>query len=124
VGEQFGVDETHRLGSLGQVYDHEVGLSNNVGRIVEHFSAEPAGAVTSDERVVGHQIEAEGRRPLGHERADPTEPQNAKCLTVELDAVPTVAVPLTSFEVGASLRNVSRHRQQQRNRVLGCRNDV
>ncbi len=86
--------------------------------------AELAGAIRADERVVRDEPHPEGVRALGDEHADAPEPDDAERLAVQLDAFPLRAVPLPRLQIGVGLRHVARLREQQRERVLGRREDV
>ena len=86
--------------------------------------AELAGALGAHERVVGDEPHAERVGALRDEHADAPEPDDAERLAVQLDAFPLRAVPLPALQVGVRLRHVARLREQQRERVLGGREDV
>ena len=101
----------------------EVGLGDDpIER--QQLDTHPPGFVGRHERVVGDQPHAKRRRAIGDELADPTEPDDAERLAVELDAFPLGALPSTGLERGVSLGHVASLRQQERHRVLGGRDDV
>ena len=57
------------------------------------------------EGVVAHEAHAERLGPLGHERADATEPDDPEHLVRELHALPTAALPSTVDERSVGLMN-------------------
>ena len=83
--ELVGADQADRLGGLGQVDAHEVGLGQ---QRVEVDEPDPhlGGAAGLDVGVEGDDVHAERAQPLGDEDADPAEADDADGLLVELDA--------------------------------------
>jgi hypothetical protein len=61
---------------------------------------------------------------LRDEHAHPAEAEDAERLAVQFHAFPTGPVPVPCVQVGVGLRDVARLREQQRDRVLGRREDV
>ena len=61
---------------------------------------------------------------MSHQLADATQANDAQCFACEFDTFPLRALPATTHECGVGLRHVASHRHQQRDRVLGSRNDV
>ena len=109
---------------LGRVDRHEVAGRDELFDRGHELHAELARAIGAHERVVRDEPHAERVRALGDEHADAAEADDAERLAVQLDALPLRAVPLPGLEVGVRLRHVARLREQQRERVLGRREDV
>ncbi len=83
-----------------------------------------AGPLGGYVRVVGAQPHPEGVRPLGHQRPDPPEPDDAEGLAVELDSLPPGSLPLPGDERGVGLGEVAGLGEQEGHGVLGGRQDV
>ena len=122
-GELVGADDAHRLGGLRQVHRDDVGAAQ---QLVERDQADAhlRGAAGGDERVVGDDVHAERRQPLGHQGADPAEPDDAGGLLVQLDAGVLAALPLPLLEGGGGRRDVAGRGEQQADRDLGGADDV
>ena len=91
-----GADQADRLGGLGQVDAHEVGLGQQ--RVeVDEPDAHLGGAAGLDVGVVGDDVHAERAQPLGDEDADPAEADDADGLLVELDAGVLRPLPLAAL---------------------------
>ena len=86
--------------------------------------AELARARRAQVRVVREELHAESREPLGGQRADPSEPDNAHRLAEQLDAAVLAALPLAVLQRLVGGRDVAGRRQQQTYRQLGSRGDV
>ena len=97
--ELLGADQADGLGRLGQVHGHEVGLGEQRVEVDEPH-AHLGGAAGLHVGVVGDDLHAERREPLGDEHADPAEADDADGLLVELDAGVARALPLAVLERG------------------------
>ena len=82
------------------------------------------GAAGGDERVVGDDVHAERRQPLGDQRADAAEADDAGGLLVELDAGVLAALPLPLLEGCVGRRDVAGGGEQQADGQLGGAHDV
>ena len=104
--ERLLADEADGLGRLGQVHGDEVRLGE---QLVEPDEAgtELAGLGRGRVRVVGEQRHAEPLEPLGHERADPAQADDADRLVEQLDAAVLAALPRTALEGRAGRRDVA-----------------
>ena len=91
---------------------------------VHQFDAHVPGPLLGDERVVGDEAHAEGQGPLGDERADLAEPDDAQGLAVQLHALPLAALPLAVLQRGVGLGDVARLARSSAMRLLGGREDV
>ena len=74
--------------------------------------------------VVGDDLHAEGRHPLGDQHADPAEADHAEGLLGQLDAGVLGALPLAALERGVGRRDVARGGDQQTAGELGGGDDV
>lgn len=116
-------DETEGLGGLGQVHGDEVGdLQQLVQR--QHLDAHLGGARGLHVGVVGHDLHAEGRHPLGDQDADAAEADDAEGLLAELDARVLVPLPLAVLQGGVGLRDVAGGGDEQTAGELGGGDDV
>jgi hypothetical protein len=116
-------DQAQRLGGLGQVHADEVGLGQQLVQ-GDEAGAELGGPGGGHVRVVGDHLHAERGQPLGDQRADPAQPEEAGHFVLQLDAGELGAFPLAGLERGHGLWHVAGDGQQQRHRVLGRAHDV
>ena len=117
-------DETDRVGRLRGVNRDEVADRDELFDRRHELHAELARPIGAHERVVRDEPHAERVRALRDEHTDATEADDAERLAVQLDAFPLRPVPLPRLQIGVRLRHVARLREQQRDRVLGRRQDV
>ncbi len=85
---------------------------------------ELAGAIGTHERVESNEPHAERVRTLRDEHPDASEPDDPERLAVQLDAHPLRTVPRAGLQIGARLGHVAGLGEQQRQSVLGRREDV
>ena len=124
VLEDICVHEPDGLRRLGGVDRDEVAQREQLLDRRHELHAELAGTLGVDEGVERGEAHAERVRPLRDEDTDAAEADDAERLAVELDALPLRAVPLPAPQVVVRLRDVARLREQERERVLGSREDV
>ena len=118
------VDEAARRIRDRQVEADDVGgLERCIDRLGP-LDPELGHALGRHVRVVGHDVHAERPRTRGHEPADAPEAEQRERLAVELDARVALALPLAVAQRALGRANVARERQQQRERVLGRRDDI
>ena len=122
--QHLGVEEPERLGRLRQVDREEVDAAHETREVRLELDSELASPLGAHVRVVRDEAHAEREAALRDEHADASEADDAERLAVQLDARPARAVPLARLEVGVGLRDVARHRQQQRHRLLRRRDHV
>ena len=116
-------DQAERLGRLGQVDGHEVGLGEQ--RVeVDEPDAHLRGAAGLDVGVVGDDRHPERAEPLRDQDADPAEADDADGLLVELDAGVLRPLPLAVAQRRVRRRDVPGGGEHQRDRELGGRDDV
>ena len=77
-----------------------------------------------DVGVVGEDLHAEALEPLGDERADPAEADDADLLVEQLDAAVLAALPRAALEGLVGRRDVAGGGQQQADGELGGGGDV
>ena len=75
-------------------------------------------------RVIGDHGHVERGQPLGDQRADPAEAEDADHLVLQLDAGIGRPLPLPVLQRGHRLRHVPGQREQQRDGMLGGADDV
>ena len=123
VAQLLGADDADGLGGLGQVHRDDVAGAQ---QLVEPDEADAhlRGAAGGDERVVGDDVHAERRQPLGDQRADAAEADDAGGLLVELDAGVPAALPLPLLERRVGRRDVAGGGEQQADGELGGADDV
>ncbi len=80
-------------------------------------------AVERNVRVVGHDPHAQAERAAGYLPADPPEAHDPEGLPRELDTGEPLALPSSRGERGVCLGHVARNCEEQRDGVLGCRDD-
>ena len=97
----------------------EVGGREDVVLRRSVLDAELAKALVRDERVVGDHLHAEADRPARDLLADPSEPEHAERLALELDPSPLRPLPPALLERGVRLRDVARERHHQPDGLLG-----
>ena len=88
------------------------------------LGAELGDALRGHVRVVGHGAHAQRARPRGDEPADAAEAEQRERLVGELDAREALALPGAVAQRALGRADVARQREQQRERVLGGRDDV
>ena len=85
------------------MHRHEVGLGEQ--RVeVDQADAHLRGPAGLDVGVVGDDVHAERREPLGDQDADPAEPDDADGLLVQLDAGVPRPLPLPVAQRGVGRR--------------------
>ena len=124
MGEHRRIDEPDRLRCLRGVDRDEIGDRNQLFDRRNERHAELTRPIRADERVVRDEPHAERVRALRDEHTNASETDDAERLAVQLDALPSRAVPLARLQVGVGLRNIACLREQQRKRVLCRRQDV
>ena len=85
LGQRLRADQARGLRGLRQVHRDEVGAGQQVVER-QQFDAELSRARLRHVRVVGDDVGAEGRQPLGHQLADPAQAHHANGLAVDLGA--------------------------------------
>ena len=122
--ERVRVEPVLGLGGLGQVDGDEVGDGVEIVRGRGALDAELAESLLRHVEVEADHAHTEAACALGHELADPAEPEDPERLLVQLHAAEARALPGAAGERGVRLRHVAREGQQQRHRVLGGGDDV
>ena len=118
------VDQAARGVGDGQVEADDVGdLERRLDRLGV-LGAELGHALGRDVRVVGDRAHAERARPRRHEPADAAEAEQRQRLVGELDAGEALALPGALAQRALGGADVAGQREQQRERVLGGRDDV
>ena len=118
------VDQAARGVGDGQVEADDVGdLERRLDRL-GLLGAELGHALGGHVRVVGDGAHAERARPRRHEPADAAEAEQRERLVGELDAGEALALPGAVAQRALGGADVARQREQQRERVLGGRDDV
>ena len=112
-----------RLGGLGQVHRHEVGLGEQ-GVEVDQPDAHLRGPAGLHVGVVGDHVHAERAQPLRDQHADPAQADDADGLLVELDAGVLRPLPLALPQRRVRRRDVPGGGEHQRDGELGGRDDV
>ena len=122
--EVLRVDQAARLGRHGQVQADDVGHRERRLDRRRMLGSQLGHALGRHERVVGDGAHAQRARPEGHEPADAAEAEQRERLVGELDAREALALPGAVAQRALGGAHVARQRQQQRERVLGRRDDV
>ena len=122
-GELVGADQAHRLGGLGQVDAHEVGLGEQ-GVEVDEADAHLRGAAGLHVGVVRDDLHPEGAEPLRDEHADAAEADDPDGLLVELDAGVLRALPLAVAQRRVGRADVAGGGEHERDGELGGADDV
>ena len=118
------VDQAARRIRDRQVEADDVGhLERRLDRL-RVICAELGHALRGDVRVVGDGSHPERARPRGHEPADAAVAEQRERLVGELDAREALALPGAVAQRALGRADVAREREQQRERVLGGRDDV
>ena len=108
----------------GQVEADDVGdLERRLDRLGV-LGAELGHALRRHVRVVGDGAHAERARPRGHQPADAAVAEQRERLVGELDAREALALPGAVAQRALGGADVAGEREQQRERVLGGRDDV
>ena len=118
------VDQAARRRRDRQVEADDVGHRERRLDRLGLLGAELGDALRGHERVVGDGAHAERARPRGHEPADAAEAEQRERLVGELDAREALALPGAVAQRALGGADVARQREQQRERVLGRRDDV
>ena len=100
--------------------------SARLSRLVEFdlFDADILGALRRQERIERDHLHAQAERAVGDDRADIAAADHAQRLAGDLDAHEAVLLPLAGLGRGVGLRNFTRQRQHQRDRVFGSRDRI
>ena len=117
-------DEARRSRVSSGVDGDEVGLGHQL--LEARAARTPMGRARSATRRGRRPTSshAEGEGPLGDQRADPAEADDAERLAVQLDALPLRALPAAGHERRVGLGDVAGLGQQQGHGLLGRREDV
>ena len=121
--DRVRVDRAARLVGQRQVQRQEVGPREHVVE-ARALDSQLAKALLGDERVVRDDLHLQPERAARDLPTDAAEAEHAEHLVGELDASPSRALPATRDERRVGLRHIAREREQQRERVLGRRDDV
>jgi hypothetical protein len=105
------------------VQRQEVGGGEDVLRRLHPLRAELTEALFRDERVVGDDVHAQPERPPCDLLADPAEAEHPERLALELDPTVARALPAALLERRVRLRDVSRERDEQADRMLRSGDD-
>ncbi len=76
-------------------------------------------ALLAQERVVGHDLHMQPQRPVADDAADIAGADHAEGLVEQLDPHEAVLLPLARMGGFGGFRQLPRHREHHRNRVLG-----
>ena len=117
------VQEGGRLLRQRQVQGEEVGSRQDVVRRLDAVDSQLAEALARDERVIRHDAHLEAERATGDLLADPAEAEHAERLPGQLGAAVARSFPAPLLERRVGLRDVSREREEQPDRMLGRRDD-
>ena len=112
------------LGGSRQMDRHEVGLDQERLERRHRIDAHLLRTLGADVGIERDHPHAEPGRALGHQRAHPSQPDEADRLAGELHALPLRALPRALFQRGVGLRGVASLRQEQGHRLLGGADDV
>ena len=107
LASSLGADQADGLGGLGQVHADMKSDSREQRVEVDQADAHLRGAAGLDVGVVGDDVHAERRQPLGDEHADAAEADDADGLLVELDAGVLRALPLAVAQRGVGRADVA-----------------
>ena len=118
------VDQPARRGRDRQVQADDVGLLQRGLDRLGLLGAELGDALGRHERVVGDGAHAQRARPRRDEPADAAEAEQRERLVGQLDAGEALALPGAVAQRALGDADVAREGQQQRERVLGRRDDV
>ena len=121
--QRLGVDQALGLRRLRQVDGDGVGAGQQLVQ-GDELDAQLRGARGRDVGVVGDQRGVEGGEALGEQLADLAEADHTDGLALELDAGERAALPLAAAQALVGGRDPAGDRQQQRDGVLGGRDDV
>jgi len=121
--ELVGTEEIEGLRGLREMDGDEVRPRQQLVE-VDQLDAELCRAGGRDVRVVGDELGAERRQPVGHELADLAEAHDADGLAGELHPGEGTALPCATAQAGVRRGHPPRDRKQQRHGVLGRRHDV
>ncbi len=113
LGQRVLVDQAGRLGCLGQVHRDEVGAGQQFVQ-GQQFDAQLRGAGRRHVGVVGDDVGAERRDPLGDQLADAAQPHDADGLAEDLGARELRALPGVFAQRGVGRRDLPGRGQQQR----------
>ena len=122
--EPAGVDEAARRVGHGQVQADDVAACERRLDRLGALGAQLAHALGRHVRVVGDRAHAERARPRRHQPADAAEAEQRERLVGELDAARSARAPRRRRAASAAAADVAGQREQQRERVLGGRDDV
>ena len=123
LGQRLLADQARGLRRLRQVHRDEVGAGQQVVER-QQFDAELRGARRRHIRVVGDDVGAEGRQPLGDQLPDPAQPDHADGLAEDLGAGERRPLPGVLAQRGVGGGDLAGRGQHQRQRVLGGTVDV
>src|SRR4029453_1040171 len=104
--ERLGADRPAGLFRERQVERHELRGGVDILRCLGPFDAELAEALLGHERVIGDDAHSEPQRAACHLLADPTEPEHAEPLALELDTAVARALPAPLLQRSVRLRDV------------------
>lgn len=121
--QDVAIDETDGLFVLGQVHREEVRGGH---QLVEwqHVDVQLSTTLHGNVRVERNDPHSESECTMGDEFADSTEPDDAQRLAGQFDSLPLGSLPATIDEGGMRLGNVSSHRHEEGDGVLGGGHDV
>ena len=121
--ESPGIDDVPGLLGQRRVQRDEVGA---LQQFVELDLLDPQvlGAFRRQERIERDHLHFQAERAIGGDRADIAAAYHTQRLAGDLDAHEAVLLPLAGLGRGVGLRNFTRQRQHQRNRVLGGRDRI